>query len=218
MEHWRSIRVLHDELGDPFQIMPMKGAASSLSVGLQNARDSFDEYMGEFGVSRKYWTAPCELAYEEIGMVIGAAFVLAQLPISQAVSIFTKIRELSSDKNRYPKSKFDILRLKSPTLFESGVSQIEAIDAIANYHKHYHEWPDDWNESQVKGVQANTIKTVKRIGFSKVELTNNMLHALSILNVNGDDLGLLCEFVHDWRKRLAQELYLDPYVASCLRV
>ena len=112
MEPWYSIRILHGELGDPFRIMPMASAASSLGEGLHIARQNFNEHMGQYGVSKRYWTEPCELIYDEIGIIIGNSFVLSQVAISQAISIFTKIRESCSDKNRYPKSKNNILCFK----------------------------------------------------------------------------------------------------------
>lgn len=216
MELWRSIRILHGELGDPFRIMPMTSAASSLSDGLYCAREEFNEQMGPYGVSRRYWTVPCELTYDEIGIIIGNSFILSQVGISQAISIFTKIRVSCSDINRFPKSKSGVVRLASKQIADNEISEIEAIDAIANYFKHHHEWPDDWDENQAKGVQRNTIQTIKKLGFSERELTDNMLLALSLLNIHDDDLCKLCIIVGDWRERLAKEFYKDTFVAECL--
>ncbi len=216
LEEWRKVRILHDELGDPFRIMPMTSAASSLREGLNEAEEQFQSDMGEYGVSRKFWTVPCELTYEQMGIIIGNAFVLAQVPISQAVSLFTKIRESCSEKDRFPNRKPGILKYESTHLDSCSISQIEAIDVVANYFKHFHEWPESWDENEATGVQKNTLVKAKELGLLNQELTDNMMSSLALLGIYDNDLPKLCHIVGEWRENLAKSLRLDPFVSDSL--
>lgn len=216
MEEWRKVRILHDELGDPFKIMPMASAATSLQEGLNEAEEQFQSDMGEYSVSRKFWTVPCELTYEKMGTIIGNAFVLAQVPISQAVSLFTKIRESCNEKDRFPNRKPEILKHESTHLDSCPISQIEAIDAVANYFKHFHEWPASWHENEASCVQKNTLIKVKELGLLNQELTDNMILSLALLGIYDNDLPKLCHIVGEWRENLAKSLSLDPFVRDSL--
>ncbi|HDZ45499.1 hypothetical protein LCGC14_0194290 [marine sediment metagenome] len=216
MEEWRKVRILHDELGDPFKIMPMTSAAVSLRDGVNEAEEHFQSYMGEYGVSRKFWPVPCELTYEEMGIIIGNAFVLAQVPISQAVSLFSKIRESCNEKGRFPNRKSGILKYESMFLDSCTVSQIEAIDAVANYFKHYHEWPESWDENEARDVQKATLAVVKELGLVNQALTDNMMYSLQLLGIYDNDLPKLCHIVGEWRENLAKSFFLDPFIRDCL--
>ncbi|MCC5902749.1 MAG: hypothetical protein JJT87_12595 [Halomonas sp.] len=206
---WRNIRKLLEELGDPFVMMPISSAAASLNQSLLECNESFQEHMGPYGVARKFWSVPCELIYEEIGFVIGNAFVLAQVAVSQAVSICIKLKECCVDLERLPKSKLGFLKSQTGFIGDTDISKIEAINAIANYFKHYHEWPEGWIEQQAKKTQKNTILTVKKLGFSEGELTDNMVRSLSLLGIYGTDLGKLCHIVSDWRESLPRLFETD---------
>ncbi len=211
---WRNTRKLFDELSDPFVMMPINSAASSLSQGLFDANESFQEHMGTHGVSRKFWPVPCELVHDEMGIIIGNAFVLAQVAISQAVSIFMSLRNVCSNKDRFPKQKTKIMDFESDLISSTLIKQITAIDGIANYFKHYHEWPEGWDETSSKGVQKNTIILIKGLCFSEGELTENMQRGLALLNVDDHNLSRLCKIVELWRERLATQLYKDSEIAK----
>lgn len=189
----RNIRKLLDELGDPFVMMPISSAEASLNQSLLECNESFQEHMGSYGVSRKFWSVPCELVHEVIGFVIGNAFVLAQVGVSQAVSICIKLKECCLDIERLPRSKLGFLKSQAGFIGDTDISEIEAIDAIANYFKHYHEWPEGWVEKQAKGVQKNTILTVKKLGFSEGGLTDNMVRSLYLFGIYGTDSAILSQ-------------------------
>ena len=213
---WRDIRRLLDELGDPFVMMPISSAAASLNQSLLECNESFQEYMGPYGVARKFWSVPCELVHEEIGFVIGNAFVLAQVGVSQAVSICMKLKECCEDIEEFPKSKFDFLKSEADFIGDTGIGKIEAIDSIANYFKHYHEWPEGWVEQRSKGVQKKTILTVKKLGFSEGELTGNVERSLSLFGIYDSNLGELCHIVSDWRESLVDLFRSDSNISRCL--
>ncbi|UTZ44199.1 hypothetical protein [Vibrio campbellii] len=214
MKNSYSISYLLDELGDPLSMVPMTGPAASLREGLILAFEEFERHMGECGVARRYWTVPCELCYEEIGNTIGNAFTLAQVPISQAVSIFIKLRESCNDINRYPSKKASILRYRSEINETNDLTKIEIIDVVANYYKHRHEWPDDWDETKAKGVQKSTIQMAKKMGMTNSDMTANMKYALSLLGIHNKDLTELCRIVDEWREDLAKAFHLDLHVGG----
>jgi hypothetical protein len=210
---WREIRKLHNELHDPFVMMPMQSAAVSLNQALSEVESHFNERT--YGVSRKYWDVPMELLHEEKGFIIGNAFVLAQVAIAQAVAIFGRLRKHCNNCGVFPDKKEAILNFESETTLHSGLSEIIVIESVANYFKHQHEWPEDWDESAAIGIQKNTLRVVMRIGMTPRDLTDNMAIALSDLN-STDDLASIAYKVQLWRERLALRLSNEPEIANSI--
>ena len=210
---WREIRRLHNELCDPFVMMPMQSTAKSLSEALQNIDAIFSE--NSYNIARKYWDVPTELIHEEKGLYIGNIFVLAQVAIVQAVAIFRKLREFSDNCNAFPNKKDAILSFKSEIANNGNLSQIAVIEATANYFKHQHEWPDSWNTIELSGVQATTIRAVKSIGMIPRDLTLNMEHSLRDLGIS-DDLELIVDIVSVWRENLANRFSNESKIAGSI--
>lgn len=212
---WREVRILHNELRDPVVMMPIQSVTTSLNEALILVETNFNERMGPYGVARKFWDVPSELLYDERGLLIGNAFVLAQVSIAQAVAIFGKLRNYCGSPNDLPDKKDAIMNFKSESSIFSGLSQIVVIETTANYFKHQHEWPNDWDESKARGVQVNTLRNVKSIGMTPNDMTANMDRALSDLGAEYD-LRLLSFIVHSWREKLAHQFSIDPKIADSI--
>ena len=210
---WREIRRLHNELCDPFVMMPMESTAKSLNEALQNIDTLCSEY--SYNIARKYWDVPTELLHEEKGLFIGNVFVLAQVAIVQAVAIFQRLREFSGNCNAFPKKKDAILSFQSEITNNSNLSQIVVIEATANYFKHQYKWPNCWNTIESSGVQATTIRIAKSIGMVPGDLTVNMERSLKDLGIS-DDLELIVNIVSAWRENLANQFLRDSKIANSI--
>lgn len=212
---WREIRKLHNELHDPFVMMPMLNAAASLGEALSEVESNFIERMGPYGVARKIWDVPTELLHEEKGFLIGNAFVLAQVAIAQAVAIFKKLRKHCRNFGVFPNEKEAILKFEAETTLNSGLSEMIVIESVANYFKHQHEWPEDWDESVAKKIQKNNLHIVKNIGMTPGDLTDNMMVALYDLRAT-KNVALIAYKVQSWRERLAFRLSNEPEIANSI--
>lgn len=99
---WKHTSLLLEELEDPFVMFPVQSVANSLSKTLTESQESFDCRMGPNGVARKYWDVPTELIYDEIGLLIGSAFVLGQVTLSQTLAIVGKLSDRAKNANVIP--------------------------------------------------------------------------------------------------------------------
>jgi len=203
----RRIRRLYEELQDPFVMMPIRSAATSLKNSFSEIEDYFNKHMGPDGVALKYWDVPTELLHEEKGYIIANVFVLAQVAIDQAVTIFTELRKYCNNGTAPPEKKWKILMFEPEKALYCSLNQIEVINYAANYFKHRHEWKDDWSLLE-DCSQKYTILAVQNIGMKPEYFTENMERAVWNLDDDGD-LNSIVNTVELWRERLAKKLLLE---------
>jgi hypothetical protein len=110
--------------------------------------------------------------------VLGLAFVTCQLFITAVVSVCQRLHRfpafqtgtahgeaepigiLSTDKYR-------LLKRNSSIVGASGITQVEAMETLANYFKHRDEWPGKWED--LKDTQKRTAESMKLLGLLKDE-------------------------------------------------
>ena len=198
-----SIKWLLQELNDPFSIFPLQDVARSLVDSIAESQESFDERGGSSGVARKCWDVPMEILDDGIGVAIGSAFVLGQAAIEQSISIVKQIHLLSHSP-AIPDKKQEILKTEAQPSPNNELSMIVIIDTTANYFKHYHAWPEDWQATMSStGMQLQTMKNAKLLGMSGLELTINMHRALCALALGTHEVFTIPMAVHDWREKMA---------------
>jgi len=203
-----NIRWLLQEIEDPFVMLPLQSIAKSLSQSLIETEYLFNENMGMNGVARKFWSVPEELHHAQIGILIGAGFVLCQTTISQTIALYIRLRDCASDVQSLPKKKDVILSIDSKIESHSDLSEIAIIDLVANYFKHHHEWPLDWVNSEKTSFQARSINRALSLGINEEdELTDNMLLVLNRLDVSIENFVDIANKVQSWRESLARRLY-----------
>ncbi|QYG05210.1 hypothetical protein [Janthinobacterium sp. PAMC25594] len=202
-----SLAYLLDKLNDPFSYFPIQSVSRSLQALVENTDEDLLNRMGSYGVSRKYWDAPSEILHEEIGLLIGANFVLGQAMITQTVSILNKIRELAPQTCELPNGKGQILSFQASKHMGSGLSHPCIVDLGANYFKHHSEWPEQWTQSGGSGLQGKTIQGCVAIGMSPREVTDNMFAALQALSADGKNVEAIQGSIEFWRNGLAKHLY-----------
>jgi hypothetical protein len=122
-------------------------------------------------------------ATEYIEDLLGISFVACQSYISFVVSDICRLHAacnslappviLATTSGR----KSDILRTCSPLLKEA-CSQVQIIDAFANYYKHKDEWDWDWDNAPAKSKP--TVEIIQSVGASK-GCTGNMRTGAKVL-------------------------------------
>jgi hypothetical protein len=139
---------------------------------------------------------------DECGFVenlIGAALVTCQAEITSIAALVIKIHSeaqgggitLTTTDGQKP----SILAFGNPQVGSSGFSQIQVINAFANYFKHNDEWDQEW--SQATGWQMHTVAVLSAVGA--VEFSTNTLRACcDALNIQFDELHFLSQIVRTW--------------------
>jgi hypothetical protein len=204
----KTLTYLLEDLEDPISFFPIQSVSRSLQQLVESADEDFQSRMGPNGVARKYWDVPSELLYEEIGLLIGAAFVLGQAMITQTISITKKIHELTSQTSGLPDTKASILFFRASTHERSGKSHPGIIDLAANFFKHHNEWPEGWALCDGRGLQKRTIEECLAVGMSpRRDVTDNLFAALNALGNHSNSVQSIQASIEQWREGLARHLY-----------
>lgn len=200
-----------EELLDQFPLSSVIRSHAGLVDGaLELWRERLD-MLGDPG--RRYWDHPVELLYDEVGVRLGAMFVLVQAAVTETVSITKRVYEL----NGQAIGKKAILRLMAPVDSKTGLPYPEVADAAANYYKHRFEWPRTWAEA-TNVQQIATMSTLQVIGMhDTAELTDNLQRACYLImrDSNADGIGRLSALVvEDWHEKLAAHLRKEFRLSS----
>ena len=192
-----------DRLEDPFEMFAMQSVAFSLGslIGQQEERRS--DRVDGWDVSSKYYTVEDEDDFEVVEHLIGSAFVLAQVAITQAVSIVKRMHEDAGGPLWIPIGKAEIMRTAAPFHSEIGQSEISIANVAADYYKHRYEWKaEEWAGPTYKN---KTIAAAAAIGLGPTGY-HNLEHALRELQIYPDNLAPLAQLVVTWREALADHI------------
>lgn len=193
---------LVEALVDELEQFPLSSVIRSHARLTEQALDALSDRLRDMGdPGRRYWDHPAELMYDEVGVLLGAMFVLVQAAITETVSIVKRVYELNGQKV----SKDEVMSLEAELDSKSGLSYAAIANGAANFYKHRFEWQNDWLGSSSK-QQEETISLVRSVGMRPGrDLADNLLSAVrAITNTSGGkphDLAHL--IVEQWRARLA---------------
>lgn len=168
------------------------------------AQEEHSDHVRRIGdPGRRFWDTTAELLYDEVGVHLGAMFVLLQAGITETVSIVNHIYNLHGNEV----NKSSILRLEA-TISASGLSHQETASAAANYFKHRHEWPQNW--ANAKALPKKTIDLISKIGMcASNDLADNLYCAVGAITDRANAIALPTLVVEDWRIKLAARLRAD---------
>jgi hypothetical protein len=197
------IAALLDSLDDPFNMFPFEAIMRQLGTLTDERYEQLSERSGSWGVSPKYYTVEDEHDYEVIRLCIGSAFVLGQASITQAVSIVTRLYNLTGNPSWIPIGKIPIMSMEATIHPGTGLSNIILFDAVANYFKHYYEWPSKWHGAS--GAQQRTIDIVLKLGLMP-EHVDNLHIALTNIGMSTHDLSTIGSEIQNWRERMSGSL------------
>lgn len=198
----QAIIVTLSRLEDPFDaIFPLQQVMADLDRGIQQAEGCI--YSKFSPGSPAYRGVEEEHHLEVIAYNRGAALILCQVLLTQVVADVVSLQRVTSDP-RVSTGKTEILSLVKLRTFDD-LSEVAAIDALANYFKHYREWSPDWEAEAftTSDTARFTKRDVKKLGFSSQNKGD--------VGPGFDRLGVetceeLLEIVVGWRKRLHRYL------------
>lgn len=144
----------------------LESVLRSLDESLRTVCDELNS-LDEQDLLPEHQEALLDDGIDYIESLLGAAFVTCQAEVSQVVSQVKWMHEYLSKRGEQPLTccgpdKKDILTLDSPQFGASGYSEIQVIDAAANYFKHNSEWSHDW--SRLVGKQRKTADILESVG------------------------------------------------------
>lgn len=201
-------RWLLNQLEDPFTMFPIESVADTLFGAVDEAEMRKADLVDSWEVARKFWSVEAEHYHEEVGLLVGAIFVLGQAAITQTVSILKALRNHPQVQSVIPESKEGKLVAYAATEITTKLSKIVIIDAVSNYFKHVHEWPKQWNDVPAKDSQTKkTIGIVLQLGMKPGEMTDNLLLAANQLGLCASNPRALASSIQEWREDWAKELY-----------
>lgn len=201
-----NVRWLLDQLENPFTMFPIESVADTLFEAVDEAEMRKADLMGSWEVARKFWSVDAEHYHEEMGLLVGAIFVLGQAAITQTVSILNALRNHPEMQSVIPKNKTGKLAAHAATETTTKLSKIVIINAVSNYFKHVHEWPEQWSDVPLRGSQSETIGIVLQLGMKPGEMTDNLLLAATQLGLCASNPRALASSIQEWREGWAREL------------
>jgi hypothetical protein len=141
-----------------------------------------------------------------IESLLGISFVACQSYISSVIRAVRNLHEacrsltppvsLKTTSDR----KSDIIRACSREVGGTGYSEIQVIDAFANYYKHKDEWAWDWNSPPE--ISKSTVSIIKSLGGSRGD-TGNMRGAAEALGSDDTwDPQVFVKTLEEWGQEL----------------
>ena len=138
-----------------------------------------------------------------IEQLFGGAFVTCQASITAVVSRVKELHDVATESNltinSVPNGKSHLLTFKSPEL-TAHITQVQAIDALANYFKHNDEWPRGWVNPDRRS-QA-TILCLQALGF----VYGNDAILRKAIELFDSNLIVLANAINVWHEAIIAEL------------
>jgi hypothetical protein len=167
-----------------------------------------------------YAQAVADDEVEVIEGLLGAAFVVCQTQIER-VTHAVELLHRHASKVQPPKgpvkltttgkNKGDVLTFGSAMIGASGVTEAQALNAVANYFKHRESWPYDWSKF-IAGVGAQgkkadnrdkqtaaTMKTLQALGLQHGSTGNLRTAAEALGNADYADVDRFTDALRTWQ-------------------
>ena len=147
-----------------------------------------------------------EVAGLTIEQLFGGAFVTCQASITAVVSRIKELHNVATESNitinSVPKEKNRLLTFQSPEL-TAHITQIQAIDALANYFKHNDEWPPGWVNAD--GRSQATILCLQALGF----VYGNDAILRKAIELFDSNLIVLANAINGWHETIVAQLKIE---------
>jgi hypothetical protein len=147
----------------------------------------------------EYGDAVTEGECEMVEALLGVAFVASQVSISRVVSRVMAIHRTAGKKiplTTTGKKKPEIIRIGCQGDGEDQPTEVELIDAFANYFKHRDEWPANWDK--LDNRQAQTKKVIESVGAKQGCSGNMRTGAEALGNTGYHDVGIFYRVIGRW--------------------
>ncbi len=151
--------------------------------------------------------------------LIGIAFVIAQTTISNVVSSLIRLHNSHKKKtngvdlNTTDGTENGIRNKCSNIIVGTQFSEVQVINAFANYYKHNSEWSIDWTKPKNSKKTAEIIRSVGASSGS----TGNFRRATEVLQFKDySNVLRLLNILKDWRLALEKSYIAELQVIGAL--
>lgn len=143
---------------------------------------------------------------EEVEGLLSVAFVIAQTHITQVASRALRLLESAKDAGSplqgVPTTRDGLLRTCSLIAKNTEFTEIQVINAFANYFKHNEEWVGSWEGMKNKQAQS-TAKVMTSAGATQGSTGTFRTGSEALGNGTYDNVGIFVGIIREWRIQLA---------------
>ncbi len=149
-----------------------------------------------------------EVVAEETMIVndlLGCAFVAAQAYVTRVVSrterLHQRVKRDGHDLGTTNATKKGIIKAFSNYVPNTTYSEIQLVNAFANYFKHHDEWPPNWDNATRQSEE--TVRIIRSVGALETS-SDNCRKGLAALGIDGVFRVFdLAEILRRWHANLA---------------
>lgn len=181
----------------------LEDVLETLSNGIRNCGHAIDD--AHTSGNDEYASAVTDEQCYLIENLLGVAFVMCQVVITCIVSEVMRLHDectsaghsLSTCEN----NRYSILSVSSPPIGSSGFTEVQIIDAFANYFKHREE-----KRFWTRRKSAKTVRMITAVGASRGCTGNMRKGARSLGSSNYEDLRIWADKVRNWGSHIVKNL------------
>ncbi|MFX0141730.1 MAG: hypothetical protein ACFFDN_49285 [Candidatus Hodarchaeota archaeon] len=201
------LQLLHISLNDH----TLRRILSSLDNAIANCDRNIEESI--LTDNQDYIDDIVDFEVEVVENLLGTAFVVCQTYITAVVSKIIALHKTYhrsfTDKKLITSgdTKSSILSFGSNIVKNSNYTELQLIDAFANYFKRRDEWKNNWKK--LKGKSANTANMIMAVGANSGN-SGNLRHASELLgNSSYDKTIIFYKIVNEWCLNLYNDYYSE---------
>lgn len=138
---------------------------------------------------------------ELIENLLGAVYVVCQARITNVISAVKHLGDYCTKNNVTTKNlvtgKAALLALGRP-VSKLAVSEVTALNALANYFKHRDEWSEQVDWTKLTGQSLDTATIIMQLGLKPLSTGNLSTGAAALGNSNSRTVGVFDDAVGAW--------------------
>jgi hypothetical protein len=140
---------------------------------------------------------------DAIETLLGATYVVCQVPITEVTQRTLRICQLMSESSRPFAGKREV-RALGPQ-FDRQFSKVEVLWAMGSYFKHREEWdPQDWSELKVKGPAKETIPVLEALELPESSSGSLRAGATALGNAGFTELSVFEDIIRQWANEVRE--------------
>jgi len=190
------LKLLEDSIVLP-NIDPVLRSIGEAIAASESRVDALD-----YDVDGEYVDAVVDGETDVVENLLGVSFVVCQTYISAVVSrvhtlhCLYKRQHGGAELTTTSTKKWNIMGFRSPSVKGSTFTEVQVIDAFANYFKHREEWIGEW--ANLPKQSADTARIIQAVGASRGSTGNLRTGAEALGNESYADVVLFAEVLRRW--------------------